>query len=247
MPSGEILENGRRSTRILIQVASCVGVGVGLVCWLAAGLIAGLIAGVSAAVIAAAVAPALADRVVRRLLGAEPADPARHARLMNLVDGLRIAAGVPMPELQVVADLSPNACSIGRDPRHATLVVTEGLVSGLSRIELEGVLAHEISHVKRGDTRPATLVVAFWGIPGLWVRSLANRARRAAGPQREVLADLAGVRLTRYPPGLIAALQRIDAAPAAGPALSPATASLWIRPPGAAASLGDRIETLREL
>lgn len=231
---------------MIVQIAVFVGIVLGLLGFLVAGVAAGLVVAVLTGALSAFAVARTADRIALRLVHAEPADPVRHARLLNLVDGLRVAGGVPMPDVRVVDDPAPNACSFGRDPQHAVVVVTEGLLDRLTRIELEGVLAHEISHVKTLDIRPATYAVAVWGVLGLVVPALGERARRAAGPNREPLADLAGVRLTRYPPGLIAALEKLEAAPAGVSTASRATSSLWIRT-AAAPALQARIETLREL
>jgi heat shock protein HtpX len=242
-----IAANQRRAATMVAEMAAPAAVLVGLLAWAVAGLLAAVVAAV---VVAVAVAVGLArgaDAVAQRLLGAVPADPVRHARLLNLVGGLCVAAGVPRPDVRVVDDPAPDACAFGRDPHHAVIVVTQGLLDCLTRVELEGVMAHELSHVKAHDTRPAALAVVVWGLPGLLLRPLAAHAGRAAGGDREPLADLAGVRLTRYPPGLVAALEKLVAAPAGVRAASPATAALWIRSALAAPPMAERIETLREL
>ena len=243
----QIAANRRRAATMVVEITAPAAVLLGLVAWVVAGL---LVATVVAVVVGVAIAFALvlgADAVAGRLLDAVPADPVRHARLLNLVSGLCVAAGVPQPDVRVVDDPAPDACALGRDPHHAVIVVTQGLLDCLTRVELEGVLAHELSHVKAHDTRPAALAVVVWGLPGLLLRPLASHAGRATGGDREPLADLAGVRLTRYPPGLVAALEKLVAAPARASAASTATDALWIRTALAAPPMDERIETLREL
>src|SRR3990170_4973231 len=95
---------------------------------------------------------------------ARPADPVEHARLHNLVEGLCIAGGLPKPRLYVVDDDAPNAFATGRDPRHAAVAVTTGLLAKLNRVELEGVLAHELSHIKNYDILVSTLAVTLVGV-----------------------------------------------------------------------------------
>jgi heat shock protein HtpX len=151
----------------------------------------------------------------------------------------------------VIEDPSPNALSFGLDPRHATLAVTRGLLDTLSRIELEGVLARELARIKNHETRPATVAVAVLTVVGP-VRPVADRVRRIAMATPAVAADASGVAITRYPPGLAAALGKLRAAGAAVAAGSPATAHLWVEPPVAPdpvshPPLEERIQALREL
>ncbi len=243
----QIAANQRRAAVMIAEIALPVALLAGLLAWVLGGPVAAVVVAVVVGVAIACGLARGADAVAQRLLGAVPADPRGHARLVNLVDGLCMAAGLPRPAVRVVDDPVPDACAFGRDPHHAVIVVTQGLLDRLSRVELEGVLAHELSHVKAHDTRPAALAVVVWGLPGLLLRPLAAHAGRAAGGDREPLADLAGVRLTRYPPGLVAALEKLDAAPAGLSTVSPATDALWIRTALAAPPIYERIETLREL
>jgi heat shock protein HtpX len=187
----------------------------------------------------------------QRSLGGRPADPVADARLVNLVDGLVGGAGVPTPALVVIDDPAPNALSFGLDPRHATLAVTSGLLDTLSRIELEGVLARELASIKNHEIRPATVAVAVLTVLGP-VRPIADRVRRIAMATPAVAADASGVAITRYPPGLAAALGKLQATGAAVAAGSPATAHLWVEPPVAPdplfhPPLEERIQALREL
>jgi heat shock protein HtpX len=104
------------------------------------------------------------DAIALKMSHARPADPEEYARLHNLVEGLCIAAGLPKPRVYVIDDPAPNAFATGRDPRHAAVAVTTGLLEKMSRIELEGVLAHELSHVKNYDILASTLAVTFVGV-----------------------------------------------------------------------------------
>ena len=195
---------------------------------LVAGLI-GLLGGpVVAVVVFVVVAVGLAAAVwtfaeARALagVGGVPADPRAHARLYNLVDGLCAAAGVAPPRLVVVEDPALNALAIGRDPRHAVLALTTGLLSGLSRIELEGVLANELVRIKRRDTLPGTLAAAAGPL-----------GRRLARPiEEEESVDLAAVALTRYPPGLASALEKMATAGTSLAHPASSVVALWLAEP----------------
>src|SRR5262249_56002636 len=88
-------------------------------------------------------------------------------RYHNLVEGLCIAAGLPKPRLYVVDDPAPNAFATGRNPKHAALAVTTGLLNTMNRVELEGVIAHELSHVKNYDILVTTIAVTAVGTVAL--------------------------------------------------------------------------------
>src|SRR5205085_354383 len=107
------------------------------------------------------------DSVALAMSHAQPADPQQYARLHNLIEGLCIAAGLPKPRVYVVDDVAPNAFATGRDPRHAAVAVTTGLLEKMNRVELEGVLAHELSHVKNYDILVSTLAVTMVGVVAL--------------------------------------------------------------------------------
>lgn len=245
------------------------------------------------------------DAIALAMSHARPADPVQYARLHNLVEGLCIAGGLPKPRVYVVEDDAPNAFATGRNPRHAAVAVTTGLIEKMNRVELEGVLAHELSHIKNYDILVSTLAVTMVGVVALladfafrflwWggARHRSDRSGGGGGPQaalavvglvllvvlplvarlmryavsrrREALADVTGVSLTRYPPGLISALEKLRDDTTVVHSASRATAHLWIEAPvgqdrvqgGRLAwlnrmfnthpPLNDRIEALREL
>jgi heat shock protein HtpX len=97
-----------------------------------------------------------------RARAANPADP-NEAMLLNVVQEMRLASGLPMPGVYVVPDSDPNAFAVGRSPEHASIAVTQGLLDNLSREELQGVVAHEMAHVRNLDIRTMTLVAALLG------------------------------------------------------------------------------------
>ena len=225
---------------------------------LVAGALLAALAGralfVAAAVLAlvlAVVAYLYADRVVLGLSHARPVALDDEPRYHNIVEGLCVSAGLPKPELYVVDDDAPNSFATGRNPNHAAVVVTTGLLEKLSRMELEGVLAHELAHIRSHDTLVTGLGTALVALPLLPAGSLSARLLDTlVGRGRERDADISGVRLTRYPPGLAAALEKLRRDEAVGLSASRATAHLWISSPldGAGGRrLDERIAALRDM
>ncbi len=103
------------------------------------------------------------DQMVLALSGAKQATEKEQPFLYNVVEGLALASGIPMPKLYVIDDPSPNAFATGRDPQHASVCVTSGLLKVMKREELEGVVAHEISHIGNYDIRFMMVAVVFIG------------------------------------------------------------------------------------
>ena len=109
-----------------------------------------------------------AGRMVAAVTGAKPADRAMYPRLYHVVETVAIAAGLPQaPPVYVIEDNAPNAFAAGRSPKKAYVAVTTGLLSLMSERELEGVIAHEISHVRNRDVRLMTLVAVLVGVIAL--------------------------------------------------------------------------------
>ena len=250
--SEEITANDRRVRSLVLASAVpflLVGLVVGL---LVGGPIVGVLLGLVLAGAASWAVARAGDGRVAAAVGGRRADVATEARLHNLVDSLCAAAGVPRPTLLVVEDAAPNALAFGIDPKHATLAVTTGLLEGLERVELEGVLAREVARIKHHDTRPATTAVALLSLVGGF-GALGRRITAIAAGGGATLADANGVALTRYPPGLIAALEKLLADERVVTAGSRATAHLWLEPPSVGSTtsphppLEERIAALREL
>jgi heat shock protein HtpX len=103
------------------------------------------------------------DKLVLASSGAKEADAGSAPQLMNVVQEMAIAAGVPMPKVYIIEDTAPNAFATGRDPNHASVAVTTGLLQKLDREELQGVLGHELSHVRNFDIRFGLLVAVLVG------------------------------------------------------------------------------------
>ncbi|MCW4013396.1 MAG: M48 family metallopeptidase [Candidatus Bathyarchaeota archaeon] len=107
------------------------------------------------------------DRVVLMSTNAQPATGSRYIYLNDTVEGLAIGAGIPKPDVYVMPSRELNAYATGKDPENASIAVTQGLLDTLDRQELEGVIAHEISHIKNRDVQFMTLVAVLVGIAGI--------------------------------------------------------------------------------
>ncbi len=106
-------------------------------------------------------------RLVLSVSGARPADPAQYRQLHDIVEALAVGEGFPKPEVFVIDDASPNAFATGMNPQHAAITVTTGLLAVMNREELEGVIAHEMSHIKNYDVRLLLIVGTLIGLAGL--------------------------------------------------------------------------------
>lgn len=271
-----IRSNKRRSVGLIagfVVIAVLVGLAVGYLIGFGWG------GSVVAFVIAAAVAFGSywkADAIALAVSRAQPADPEQYRRLHNLVEGLCIAGGLPKPGVYIIEDPAPNAFATGRDPKHAAIAVTTGLLEKLNRVELEGVIAHELSHIRNYDILVSTLAVTLVGFVALltdvairmmWWNGgrvpregdqrgggnplafvgffllifapiIARAMQATISRRRETLADVSAVQLTRYPPGLISALEKLRDDTTVTHSASTATAHLWIEQP--MAGVGDR-------
>jgi heat shock protein HtpX len=107
------------------------------------------------------------DKIALAVSGAQLLERNDNKELFRIVENLSITAGVPMPKLYFIDDTAPNAFATGRDPQHASIAVTRGLLEKLDKTELEGVMAHEMSHVTNYDIRLSTIVVVLVGIIAL--------------------------------------------------------------------------------
>jgi heat shock protein HtpX len=160
----EQISKNKRRTFVLLLFFVVLIAGVALAFNFLLGF--GLIGVAFAIVIAIAMAWGsyfYSDRVALAASRARPAEGPQYQRYHNLVEGLCIAAGLPKPRLYVVDDPAPNAFATGRNPKHAALAVTTGLLEKMNRVELEGVIAHELSHVKNYDILVTTIAVTAVG------------------------------------------------------------------------------------
>jgi heat shock protein HtpX len=170
----EQITRNRIRSALLILAALVLAGGLGyLFGYLFQGGIFGLVLALALAAGMSFASYRYGDRIVLRVSRARPASPQEFPKLHNIVDGLAIAAGMPKPALYVIPEQAPNAFATGRDPEHASVAVTQGLLEVLNRVELEGVLAHELSHVKNRDMLVNTLAATLVGVVVLlagWMR-----------------------------------------------------------------------------
>ncbi len=181
----------------------------------------------------------LADKAVLLTHGAKQIDKQNGKEIYLLVENLTIASGMPMPKVYLINEDVPNAFATGRDPEHASIVFTTGILSKLNKLELEGVIAHELSHIKNYDIRLMTLIVVLVGLIALMADIMvriglrgnnrkmpwpvivgalilaglspfiAQAIKLAVSRTREYLADASGALMTRHPDALASALKKI--------------------------------------
>jgi heat shock protein HtpX len=270
----EQIAANKRKTFLLILLAIAFTGAIGWLIgwlWFQGGTI-GLVIAVVLALVLSLGSYFYGDKAVLASTRAKKVTPEQEPRLHNVVEGLAIAAGVPKPQVYIVPEMAPNAFATGRDPDHSSIAVTQGLLDTMNRVELEGVIGHEMSHVLDRDILVGTVVATVvgaaillseiftrtWffgggrrrdsggggdagilylvlfavGIVLLILAPLAGQLiKLSVSRNREYLADAQGVLLTRYPPGLISALEKIAAAPHAMRAANNATAHLWLDQP----------------
>lgn len=124
----------------------------------------GLIFAAIIAIVIALVSYYYSDSIVLKISQARPATKEENAYLVNSIEALSIGAGIPQPKIFIIEDTAPNAFATGRNPEHSVICVTTGLLQKLNRLELEGVLAHEMSHIKNYDIRVMTFATIAAGI-----------------------------------------------------------------------------------
>jgi heat shock protein HtpX len=182
----------------------------------------------------------MGSKIVLKLSGAKKADPKQYPSLYNIVEGLAVANQLKVPEIYIVNDPNPNAFATGKNRNNASIAVTTGLLSMMSKEELEGVLAHELSHIYNNDIQFMLIAVVFAGVIGLvaaFFRGFlffgndregngifllialaigilapifAMILRLAISRRREYMADANGARITRAPMHLSSALKKIQ-------------------------------------
>lgn len=233
--------NRRRGFALVAASSVPLGLAAGLICWWGLDWELGIAGFVFGTLLIGLLMWWAAEPLARRALGGAPADPVRQARLINLVEGLCATVGCHMPDVRVRDETNLNAAVCGRRRRSATLVVTQGLLDQLDRMELEGVIAQLLTRIRCHDMLPATVTVATLGIG----------ATLLSPPEPLTAMDRAAVGFTRYPPGLIRALVKMESKGTHVKGSSRATAHLWFADPGGVpepvTSMKDRIEALREL
>ena len=265
----QIAANKRKTFVLIFGFVILLGLVGAAFNYLLSGGVVGIVIVAVIVIVSSTVSYLNSDKAALAISHAKPADPHEYARLYNLVEGLCIASGLPKPRLYIIEDEAPNAFATGRNPKHAAVAVTTGLLEKMNRVELEAVLAHELSHIRNYDILVMTLTVTMVGIIALlsdfflrfmffgggrdddnsgnnplaivfmivgfvlliFAPIIAYIMQSAVSRKREFLADASGVQLTRYPPGLISALEKLKGDTTVIHSASKATAHLWIEEP----------------
>ena len=297
------IEANKRKTNLLIIVFTILIVFLG---WLFKQIYpefgyAPLIIALTVSVLMSLLSYYQGDKVALISSGAKgPISQQDNPYVYRLVENLCITAGLPMPKIYIIEDEAMNAFATGRDPQHASIALTTGIIKKLENEELEGVIGHELSHIKNYDIRLMMVVVVLVGVISLladWMirvqwygggrrRSsndsssgqlgiiflvlgiilailsplIAQLIKLAISRKREFLADASSALLTRYPEGLVRALEKIAVQAAPLKRANNATAHLYIANPfGAKAKKGlkklfsthppieERIKALRKM
>jgi heat shock protein HtpX len=185
------------------------------------------------------------DKAVLRAARARPVTHEQEPRLHNLVEGVAIAAGLPKPAIYIVPEQAPNAFATGRDPEHSSIAVTQGLLDMMDRVELEGVLAHEMSHVKDHDILLGTIVATLVGsvvllaeflLRWFWWGGVGRRGRDAGGGEGFAILAVAGLIVAIFTP-LIAQVIKLSVSRRREYLADAEGAMLTRYPPGLASAL----------
>ncbi len=261
-------ENVRR-TWLLFIVFFVVVVGIGYVFAQAYGDPSFVIFALIFSIIYSLISYYSSASIALSLARAKEIEKQDNPTLWNVVENLCIASGLPMPRVYITPEMQINAFATGRDPQHAAIAVTAGALQRLEKPELEGVIAHELSHVGNRDILVSTVAAIlagiitlladiflrsiFWGgfggrrsnnngeagqiffLVGIILSILAPIGtlliQLAISRRREALADASGVLLTRYPEGLIGALQKIALDQTPMRSAKDSTAHMWLDNP----------------
>lgn len=252
----------KRNTVIIMLLFIAIVAGLG---WLVGVLYnnnfyitAGLLVG---AIIYTIIQYFIADKIALGVNGAKQIEKKDDPRLYRIVENLSIATGTPMPKVYIMNDPAPNAFATGRDPKHASVAATTGLLEIMDDTELEAVMAHELGHVRNYDIRVMMIVFGLVSAIGLiadtilhmfWFSDNRNQnpivlvmtivaaivapfaamlVQLAVSRQREYLADATGAMTTRYPEGLARALEKIGQYGSATRAQNSSTAHLFFANP----------------
>ncbi len=259
-----------RRTWVLFAVFFVVVMGIGYVFSQAYGDPSFIVFALIFSVVYSLISYYSSAAIALSLARAKPIEKSDNPMLYNIVENLCITAGLPMPKLYITPEMQINAFATGRDPQHAAVAVTQGALARLNKDELQGVLAHELSHVGNRDILVSTVAAILAGIislvADLFLRSLfmggmglggGRRSNSEGGEmffifaiilsilapigtmliqlaisrRREALADASGVLLTRYPEGLISALQKIGEDSTPMRSAKDSTAHMWLDNP----------------
>lgn len=289
------IDSNKQKSVILLGLATALVLALGYVFDRAYGGdgYGGLFLGIIISLITTSVSYFHGDKIALSVSGAQQISKEENRYVYNMVENLCITAGLPVPKVYIINDPSINAFATGRKPELSSIAITTGAIEKLKNEELEGVIAHELSHVqnydirfmmlvavlvgsisimaniflrgglfhRRGNDREGGNALAVFAIIGLVLAILspiiAQLIKLAVSRKREYLADASGSLLTRYPAGLAAALEKIQAEHLPLQKANASTAHLFFSNPFTGKNLAglfsthppieDRIKKLREM
>lgn len=248
--------------RLVVLHAGLVAIPVlvvaGAVLAVLVGPAPGLLVAVALAALAGAGVTALrlrdVDDRIARAIGARPAPPEEFRRLHGLLDSVAMAVGVAVPEPYVVDRPERNAITWGDGRRPLQVAFTTGLLESVDRIQLEALIGRQLAVGRDGSVDVLTVAAALFEPFGALDRPVSGVASRAIDDRAVVRADLEGVRATAYPPGLVAALEVVEAATSHLPGVPRALTGACLASPGTGSgafgvhpTLEDRVDLLREI
>ena len=216
--------NGVRLRMLTMGASAAPAILLGVVLGVTVGTVAGAAAAVVVFVVAGVFVSTGSMWLALRLVGGSEVGEGGLPALFNQVEGLCATIGVARPELRLVDDAVANACALAGRGGRAVLVVTSGLLSRVGLIEMEGVVAHELVHVKRRDAEVSSVALATVGLLA-WATGRDQLVHAAVGRGREYEADQAAALAVRYPPGLHDALASMGGRPSG--TASPFTGRRW--------------------
>lgn len=250
--------NQRATTALLFAMVACVFLAVTPL-WLLMSnpSIVFVLAVCAVAIVIPLFSYWFSDRLVLGATGAQIVSYHDCPEIFDIVDGLRIAAGLPMPRIAIINDPVPNALATGRNPENAVVAFTTGLLDSMDRREFEGVAAHELGHVANRDillmSIAASVAAVLWGMLAFlgalgthrdkdgneedgrpiamflmaFTPLIVTLINAGLSRRRESLADATAVQFTRDPSGLRSALEKLLTFEQGEPVESPATAHIW--------------------
>lgn len=154
----------QRKTWLLMFSFLVIVIAIGWIISQASGTPEILYIAVAFSIISSFISYWFSDKIVLAMSNAHPVTPENNREIYRLVENLCITAGLPVPKIYIIDDTAPNAFATGRDPEHASIVLTVGLIQKLEKTELEGVIAHELSHIGNRDILVATIATVMVGV-----------------------------------------------------------------------------------
>ncbi len=241
----EVRKNKSRSVILISVFIILIGFLGGFIGFIYDNILFGMIIAIIFSLIYSIIAYRQGGNMILRLTGARPVTKQEYPHLYHSIEAIAVAAGIKPPKAYVIEDDAMNAFATGKDPDNAAITVTTGLLKVLNRQELEGVVAHEMAHIKNYDIRFMMLTTVLIGIVSLLSHFIfrvflfgggSNRKdgrvtlillaigivlviltpifsqiiKLAISRKREYMADATAAVLTRYPPGLASALEKIS-------------------------------------